>query len=58
MTPKTYDILSRCIEEGIQYGYAKAFMGEDNPTENHVLSQIHFAVMQHINMYFEFDKHE
>lgn len=58
MTPKTYDILSRCIEEGIEYGYAKAFTGEHNPTEASVLQSIHFAVMQHVSMYFDFDNNE
>ena len=58
MTPKTYDILSRCIEEGIEYGYAKAFTGEHNPTEASVLQSIHFAVMQHISEYFAFEDYE
>lgn len=36
MTPKIYEILSRCIEEGIQYGCNKAYKHEDTPTEETV----------------------
>lgn len=58
MTPKIYEILSRCIEEGIHYGCNKAYKHEDTPTQDKVLSSIHFAVMQHISEYFVFDNYE
>jgi hypothetical protein len=54
MIPKTYEILDRCIDEGISFGYARAFKHTDAPSEAAIHESIHREVMNQIHEYFEF----
>ena len=42
---KTYDIISRAVEEGIAYGYNRAYKHTDQPDESYLKEQISIAVM-------------
>ena len=40
-----YEILSRAVEEGIDYGYRRAHKNTNNPTEGAIQTEIETAVM-------------
>jgi hypothetical protein len=54
MIPKTYELLDRCIDEGISFGYARAFKHTDTPSESAIHESIHREVMNQIHEWFEF----
>lgn len=54
MTPKFYPLLQRCVEEGVQRGYARAHKHGDLPPEHAVRAAIEDAVMLEINEWFDF----
>jgi len=51
-----YNILSECVERGIDAGYSKARKHLDDPTENELKRYIYDAVTLEICEYFTFDK--
>lgn len=53
MTPKVWPILTRAIEEGIAYGYQRAYKHTDNPTEEQVKDAIFGGVIDAITDVFE-----
>lgn len=53
LKPKLMPALERAIEEGVKYGYNRAFKHEDNPTEQHITDTIQDAVMQSIHEWFD-----
>ena len=53
MIPKTYELLDRCVDEGISFGYARAFKHTDAPSESAIHESIHREVMQQICEWFE-----
>jgi hypothetical protein len=56
MKVKTYAILERAIEEGIAYGYTRAFKHTDSPSEDSIKNEILNSVMNSINEVIEFDE--
>lgn len=54
----TYKIISRAIEEGIQYGYRRAHKYVENPDENHIVDQIYGAIMNELSEILIFDQFE
>ena len=54
MVPKTYALLDRCVEEGIQYGWNRAHKHTDTPDEIWIREQIHQAIMNEISDWFDF----
>ena len=40
MKPKFLPVLEMCIENGLTYGYRRAFKHNDNPTEEQITDQI------------------
>jgi hypothetical protein len=54
MKVKTYSILVRAIEEGINYGYARAHKHTGNPTEDQLKIAIGDAVINEICEVFDF----
>ena len=55
MRPKTYTILERAVEEGIQYGWNRAHKHTDKPEPEQMRYEIAAAVMLAIDEVFEFD---
>ena len=53
MIPKTYELLDRCVDEGISFGYARAFKHTDTPSEAAIHDSIHHEVMSQICGWFE-----
>jgi hypothetical protein len=53
-----YALMSQCIEDGIEMGYARAFKHTDDPEERHIKDCINIAVLEMINETFIFDKEE
>ena len=61
MKPNTYEIIQRCLEEGIEMGYNRAFKylnGESLPSKEVLLDNIQAAVMNEICTYFKFEVKE
>ena len=55
MKPRKRAIISDCIENGIQLGWARAHKNYDNPTPGQIQSAIRIAAMQLIEGYFDFE---
>ena len=58
MKAKEYLLLSKCVEDGIQYGINRAHKHTDAPTQEHLAREIENAVMNEICSWFEFEKIE
>jgi hypothetical protein len=54
IVPKAYDLLDRCVEEGVRYGLARAHKHTDTPTPEHLENEIAMAVMKEISTWFDF----
>lgn len=55
MKVKTYDVLCRAIEEGVERGYRRAHKHTDTPEEDHLKNAIVDAIMLEICGVFIFD---
>jgi hypothetical protein len=55
MKIKSYPVIDRAVEEGIAYGYRRAFKHTDTPTEENIKIAIHDAVMNSLAEVIEFD---
>lgn len=56
MQPKSYVILQRAVEEGVEYGWNRAHKYVDQPTENALREAVAEAVMSAICEVFSFNK--
>lgn len=55
MKPNEYKVLSEAVEEGVSYGYMRAFKYSDDPTPDAIQAAIVDAVMLQICEYFFFE---
>ncbi len=55
MTPKFVPVLEMCIENGLAYGYRRAFKHHDNPTEEEMTEQIRQCIMHEIYEWFDME---
>ena len=55
MKPKFLPVLEMCIENGLTYGYRRAFKHNDNPTEEHITMAIREAIMFELYEWFDFE---
>ena len=51
----SYKIISDAIENGIRYGYRRAYKHVENPSEDTIIEQIHLAVMNELCDIINFD---
>ena len=58
MKAKEYLLLSKCVEDGIQYGINRAHKHTDTPTREHLEREIENAVMNEMCSWFEFEEIE
>jgi len=61
MRPKFYILLMRCIEDGIDIGYQRAFKHTDTPvvtSEDQIKKAVMDAIALEINEWFDFDDAE
>jgi hypothetical protein len=56
MKPKFLPVLEMCIENGLTYGYRRAFKHDDKPTEEMITEQIRQCIMHELYEWFDFDK--
>lgn len=55
MKPKLYQLLERCIEEGLDSGYTQAHKHTDEPDRLTILSKQRAAILLELNEWFEFE---
>ena len=55
MKANEYLVLSEAVEEGVSYGYQRAFKYSDNPTPDAIQAAIVDAVMSQVCEYFFFE---
>lgn len=55
MKANEYKVLSEAVEEGVSYGYQRAFKYSDNPTPDAIQAAIVNAVVLQICEYFYFE---
>ena len=58
MIPKTYKILDEAIEQGIEWGWARAHKHEDAPDEGRIKEHMHEQILNQICEYFTFGEDE
>ena len=58
MKAKTYELLRRCIEDGIEIGWNRAHKHVVTPDPMHIRSEIELHVMNEICEWFTFDEIE
>ncbi len=59
LVPKTYDLLDRCVHDGIGFGLTRAYKHDSNPNEDTIRENIHREIMNEIMAWFNIvDKEE
>lgn len=56
MKPKFYKVLDEAVSVGIAYGVSRAYKHTDTPKREDLEIQIHSAVMNEINEWFDFEE--
>ena len=56
MKPKILPVLEMCIDNGLAYGYTRAFKHTENPTEEHITNTIKDSIMHEIYEWFDFEE--
>jgi len=56
MKPRMYNILSECIENGVELGYRRAFKHTDSPSEDSIIESIHREILNKVCEYFIFEE--
>ena len=54
--PKAYNLLDRCIEDGIRCGFERAHKHTNTPDPDWIRQQIHQSIMNEISEWFDFDE--
>ena len=55
MKPKILPVLEMCIENGLAYGYRRAFKYTDDPTEEQITQAIKDAIMHELYEWFDME---
>lgn len=55
LKPKTYQLLGRCIEDGVRFGITRAYKYTDKPTKEQMYDEIEKAIMYEICEWFHID---
>lgn len=53
MRAKVWPLLHRCVEDGIAYGYRRAFKHTNKPTEADIFAAIEGAIMNEVAEWFD-----
>jgi hypothetical protein len=56
MKAKDYNLIERCVDDGIEYGYNRAHKHVQDPNPEHIKSAIRDAVMLEITEWFDFEQ--
>ena len=55
MKANEYNVLERCVSEGVERGLTRAYKHTDTPDKWVIQNNIYQAVLQEITEYFDFD---
>jgi len=55
MKPKFLPVLEMCIENGLAYGYRRAFKHDDSPSEEFITYTIKESIMHELYEWFDFE---
>jgi len=58
MKPKLHKVLETAVEQGVSYGYHRAFKHNETPTEGAIIDSIVEQVMNSLDDWFEFGEEE
>jgi len=53
-----YAVISRAVEEGIEYGWNRAHKHTDTPSKDHILTEIDNAVMNSLSEVIQYGENE
>jgi len=56
MKPKFYELLDKCIEDGINSGWQRAHKHIETPDAVWIKEQMHQAIMFEISEWFDFEQ--
>ena len=56
MKPKTFQVLTMAVEEGVSYGVHRAYKHSDNPDHDYMTNCIADAVLNSICEWFDLDE--
>jgi hypothetical protein len=56
MKPKFYELLDKCIEDGINSGWQRAHKHTETPDPIWIKEQMHQAIMFEISEWFDFEQ--
>lgn len=55
LKPKAYNLLMRCVEDGVLLGVNSAYKHTDNPTREQLCHSIENSIINEICEWFHFD---
>ena len=55
MKPKILPVLEMCIDNGLTYGYRRAFKHDDDPSEEQITNTIKESIMHELYEWFDFE---
>jgi hypothetical protein len=58
MKVKVYNLISECIERGVEHGYNRAHKHVENPDKISIVDNIHREIMNELCEYFDFNNEE
>lgn len=53
-----YEVISRAVEEGLRYGYRRAYKYTEDPSEEHILEELRNTVMASLSEVLQYDDPE
>jgi len=56
MKPKFRNVLEMALEEGVRYGYNRAYKHIENPSEGAIIDSIVEQVMNSLDEWFDFEE--
>ena len=55
MKAKEYELLDRCVEEGVSRGLMQAHKHKEHPSHEEIADKVAMCVMSEIHTWFDFD---
>jgi hypothetical protein len=55
MKAKEYELLARCVEDGVSRGLMQAHKHNERPSHEEIADKVTMCVMSEINEWFDFD---
>lgn len=56
MRAKDYNLIERCVDDGVEFGYNRAHKHVEDPNPEHIKAAIRDAVMLEITEWFDFEQ--